>query len=138
MDSVWILGYGPLLVDSQFVVDYKRLNMAFNGTDMPNDYREGIRLLYDTLGAKYFTYTKYMNQTLGNHGYHVLKTITTDHVIVDMPTIRVNACSVRSEITFSFFCNILNEDLISICAYYVTVKMSMETYNITVDCTEGI
>ena len=136
MNSLWILGHGPLLVDLQFVVDYERLNknMTFNGLYMPTDCREGVRLLYETLDVKYFTYTKYMNQTLGNFGYEELKKITDHHIIVDMPTIRIKACSSRSEIVFSFHCNVLNETLTPLNTYDVEVKMNMATYNITVDC----
>ena len=74
-----------------------------------------------------------MNQTLGNFGYEELK-ITDHHIIVDMPTIRIKACSSRSEIVFSFHCNVLNETLTPINTYDVEVKMNMATYNITVDC----
>lgn len=134
MNSLWILGYGPVLVDMQFLLDYKRLAMSFDGVDMPSDCREGIRLLYETLGHKYFTYTKYMNQTLGNFGYKALKHITDGHVIVNMPTIRVKASSRPSRIVFSFQCNILDEKLNPINTYSVVVRMNMETYHTTVDC----
>jgi len=136
MNSLWILGHGPLLVDLQFVVDYERLrkHMTFNDVNMPADCREGVRLLYETLGVKYFTYTKYMNQTLGNFGYEAVKKITDHHIIVDMPTININASSHRSEIVFFFHCNVLNKSLTTINTYDVEVKMNMTTYNITVGC----
>lgn len=132
MNSIWILGYGPLLVDKQFAVDYNRLKMEFDGVAMPTDCREGLRLLYDTLGTRYFTYTKYMNQTLGNYGYHVLKRITENHIIVDMSSIRIRACT--SYIRFSFSCGELNVFLATIKKYAVEVCMDMQTYTITVDC----
>ena len=134
MKSLWILGYGPLLVDPQFVVDYNRLNMKFNGVDMPNDCRDGVRLLYETLGVNYFTYTKYMSQTLGNYGYHMLKRITSNHIIVDMTSIRVNAFSIPMEIVFSFRCKLLNQCLTPIKKYSVKVCMNMDSYQITADC----
>lgn len=134
MHSLWILGYGPLLVDSQFIVDYKRLQMTFDGKIMPSDVREGVRLLYDKLGVKYFTFTKYMNQTLGNYGYEAIKKLTDDHVVVNMPSIRVHACSIQCSIQFSFVCNILNSSLQPIHLYFVQVTMNMKTYKITVDC----
>ena len=134
MKSLWILGYGPLLVHPQFLVDYKRLKMTFNGVYMPTDCREGVRLLYDTLGVKYFTYTKYMNQTLGNYGYQVLKRITDNHIIVDMPSIRVHASSHHSKIYFLFRCKVLDQHLTLTNKYFVEVCMDMECYRITVNC----
>lgn len=134
MKSLWILGYGPLLVHPQFLVDYKRLKMTFNDVSMPSDCREGVRLLYDTLGVKYFTYTKYMNQTLGNYGYKVLKRITNNHIIVEMPSTRVHASSHDSKILFLFRCNVLDNQLKVVNKYFVEVCMDMKCYQITVDC----
>ena len=135
MESLWVLGYGPLLVDSQFVVDYRRLRMLFDGHPMPPDTREGVRLLYDTVGRQYYVYTKYMNQTLGNYGYMIIRQIYSyPHMIANMPSIRIHGFSNKKCIQCTFQCDGYNNDLQKENTYLVTVTLDLRSYIYTVSC----
>ena len=135
MKSLWILGYGRLLVDAQFLLDYSRVSMRFNGVAMPVDIREGVRLLYDTLDRNYYRYTKFMNQGIGNYAYTRLKNITSDpHLIVDMPTLCIKAFSTDSVVSCDFRCHSYDLHLKKKKTYLVTARINLENYIITVKC----
>jgi len=135
MKSLWILGYGRLLVDAQFLLDYSRVRMQFNGLDMPMDIREGVRLLFDTLDRNYYTYTKFMNQGIGNYAYERLKQITSDpHLIVDMSTLRIKAFSTDSLVSCVFRCHGYDLHLKKNKTYHVVAKVNLENYITTVKC----
>lgn len=135
MKSLWILGYGRLFVDTQFLLDYSRVSMRFNGVVMPVDIREGVRLLYDTLDRDYYRYTKFMNQGIGNYAYTRLKNITSDpHLIVDMPTLRIIAFSTDSLVSCVFRCHSYDHHLKKKKTYRVMAKINLENYITTVKC----
>lgn len=135
MKSLWILGYGPLLVDTQFCSDYQRVIMTFDGAPMPADMREGVRLIYDTVGRNYYVYTKFMNQTLGNFGFMRVKGIQScPHIIVDMPTYRVHGFSKDQRVQCTFCCHGFDSNLKKQTTYHVKVTLDLQKYIFTVGC----
>ena len=68
MDSIWIMSYGPVLVDKQFIVDIPRLHprVSLNENTLSNNVYNSLQYIYDICGIHYYMYTKYLNQTMGN------------------------------------------------------------------------
>lgn len=68
MDSLWIMAYGPVIVNKQFIVDIPRLHprVTLNKNTLSNNVYKSLQHLYDICGIHYYMYTKYMNQTIGN------------------------------------------------------------------------
>ena len=66
--TLWIMGLGPVVVNHQFVKDIYRRNIhwTIDDIDIPLDPRDALELLYDYCGNKYYLFSKYMNQTMGN------------------------------------------------------------------------
>lgn len=66
--TLWIMGLGPVVVNHQFVKDISRRNVhwTIDDTDVPLDPRDALQLLYEYCGNKYYLFSKYMNQTMGN------------------------------------------------------------------------
>jgi len=69
--SIWIVGVGPVLVNRQFLVDIgrRRVDWYLNGRTIPKDPRDALLLLYEYCGDKYYLFSKYINQTMGNLMY---------------------------------------------------------------------
>ena len=69
--SIWVVGVGPIIVNRQFLVDIGRraVEWYLNGKSIPKDPRDALLLLYEDCGEKYYLFSKYMNQTMGNLMY---------------------------------------------------------------------
>ena len=94
MDSIWIMSYGPVLVDKQFTNDMRRLhpNITLNDIVLPKNIYESLQQIYDTCHIHYFLYTKYLNQTLGNLMTKYIQKITYNkHILPLSHTYKVNA-----------------------------------------------
>lgn len=134
MQSLWVLPYGPLLVDKQFVVDYNRLKLHFDNELMSMDIRVGVRRLYEVLGSQYYTYTRFMNQTMGNMGLQMLRNITIErHLIPVSSSFRVYGLSVPKRIGCTFRCDGLDSDLKKKNAYQLHVTFDPITYVVTLE-----
>ena len=61
MDSIWIMSYGPVLVDKQFIVDIPRLHprVSLNENTLSNNVYNSLQYIYDICGIHYYMYTKY-------------------------------------------------------------------------------
>lgn len=79
--TLWILGLGPVIVNKQFVNDIGRreVNWYLNGHTIPKDPRQALQRLYEDCGEKYYLFSKYMNQTLGNMMYEHIKRMHWQH-----------------------------------------------------------
>jgi hypothetical protein len=114
--SIWIVGVGPVLYDKQFATDLPRLypRQSLNGTVLPKDVYDSIRLIYEVCGTQYYRYTKYINQTMGNTMMtHLRKLYPNKHIIAIRGSYKVNAyykpCSKYIDSTLDV--KILNTDL---------------------------
>jgi hypothetical protein len=135
MKTLWILGYGRVLVDSQFLLDYSRVNMCFDAVAMPSDVREGVRLLYETMDRDYYVYTKFMNQTVGNHTYECTKSfLSCPHVVVSMPTLQINGWSRPFTVDCMFRCHGYDINLQKKNTYVVRAYVDLKNYTVTVKC----
>lgn len=133
MKSVWVLGEGPVTVDKQFLTDYKRVNMTLNSKPMPRDTREGIRLLYDTCGTKYYMYTKYMNQTVGNMAIEILRKMYPHaHIVATKNSFVVEAYTRPHRVRCRLICNLHNDDLSVAGNVLVTLTFDLDSYLTTI------
>lgn len=73
MKRVWILGIGPLMVDHQFVVDLRRLDIFLGHQLLPKNLYDAVEVLYKKYGSDYYFYTLYANQYMGNRTYEILQ-----------------------------------------------------------------
>lgn len=120
IETIWIIGVGPVLVHKQFKLDLHRLYPAITLNDviLPKNVYDSIRLLYDTCGIHYYAYTKYMNQTMGNFMMeHLSKLYPNKHIIRIPHTYKVNAYYKPTEKYIDAFIDttILNEDTTFFC-----------------------
>lgn len=99
--SLWILGYGPVLVHKQFVLDVPRCSMRLNGLRVPKNPYDATRLIYDVCGHHYFIYSKMMNQTLGNHMVASLQRITSSYIFPVQRTYQVSALYNKDNLSIS-------------------------------------
>ena len=79
--TLWILGLGPVIVNNQFVKDIGRrqVNWYLNGHCIPKEPRKALQRVYEDCGDKYYLFTKYINQTLGNMMYEHIKRMYWQH-----------------------------------------------------------
>jgi len=109
--TLWILGLGPVIVHQQFVKDiYRReVNWYLNGHCIPKDPRKALQRIYEDCGDKYYIFTKYINQTMGNMMYdHVKRMHWQAHVIPVKNTYVISALSndqnvIKAKIHFDLF-----------------------------------
>lgn len=128
MQYIWILGLGPILVDKQFVVDYRRLKLFLNNDPMPDDIREGLRRLYETCDNHYFSYTKYMNQTMGNCTFQMVKNLTQiPHLLPKLP-FTIHADTEAETVTMKLHFDLLDENLKSYGHLNTSLVINMVTY----------
>lgn len=73
--TLWIMGLGPVVVNQQFIKDISRRNVhwTLDNTDIPLDPRDALELLYDQCHNKYYIFSKYINQTMGNMMFEHVK-----------------------------------------------------------------
>ena len=132
MELLWVIPYGPLIVDKQFVVDYNRLKLRFDNEFMDTDIRLGVRRLYEVLGSQYYIYTKFMNQTMGNMGLQMLRNITIEqHLIPISSSFRVYGSSLPKIIGCTLRCNGLDNNLKMKKAYQLHITFDPITYVVT-------
>lgn len=79
--TIWIIGLGPLVVHKQFIKDISRRNVIWtiDGIHIPLNPRDALLLLYERCSTKYFMFSKYMNQTLGNMMYEHVRNMYWKH-----------------------------------------------------------
>lgn len=87
MQTVWIMGLGPLIVHPQFVKDIARRSVPWyiNNIPIPKDVNDAILLIYQQMGSRYYLVTKYMNQTMGNMMYHHVHRMHWHGIIRQVP-----------------------------------------------------
>ena len=64
MNTIWILGIGPLIVHRLFLQDVKRLDIFINNVLMPKNEYIVLEYLYKLFGNKYLFYTKYIREKI--------------------------------------------------------------------------
>jgi hypothetical protein len=109
--TMWIMGLGPVLVHKQFVLDIGRRTVRWylNGYPIPLEIRPAIQRLYEDCGNKYFLFSKYINQTLGNLMCdHVRRMHWRQHVIQVPNSYIISATSgttnqIKATITFKLY-----------------------------------
>ena len=71
METRWILGLGPVIVDDQFIKDIGRRSVHWylNNKPLSKDPRDALLRIYENCGNKYYQFTKYISQTMGNMMY---------------------------------------------------------------------
>ncbi len=71
----WIMGLGPVVVNKQFVKDIGRRFVPWhlNGVPLPKDPSVALLRLYEECGNKYYSFSKYFTQTMGNMMYSHVK-----------------------------------------------------------------
>jgi len=131
IESIWIIGIGPVLVNKQFKLDLHRLYPAitFNDAILPNNIYDSIRLLYDTCGIHYYSYTKYLNQTMGNFMMeHLSKLYPNKHIIRIPHTYKVNAYYKPTEKYIDAFMDstVLNYDTTFFCTIRCCCKYLLD------------
>lgn len=92
MDSLWIMAYGPVLVNKQFIVDIPRLHprVTLNEHTLSNNVYKSLQYIYDICGIHYYMYTKYLNQTMGNMIVDYIRCLKiASHIIPIHKTYRV-------------------------------------------------
>lgn len=98
--TVWILGLGPVLVHQQFIKDISRrqVNWYLNGHCIPTEPRTALQRIYEDCGDKYYIFSKYINQTMGNMMYdHIKRMHWQGHVIPVKNTYIISAISNQQE-----------------------------------------
>ena len=87
METLWVLGIGPILTDAQFAKDiYRRDNKWFlNDMPLPKDPYDALRIIYEDCGTKYYIFTKYINQTMGNMMYEHVKRMHCNAPMTQVP-----------------------------------------------------
>ena len=108
MQTVWIMGLGPLLVHPQFVKDIGRRSIPWyiNNIPVPKDVNDAIELIYQQVGTRYYLITKYMNQTMGNMMYHHVHRMHWKGIIRQIPNtyiIKANMQKIYAEIQLELF-----------------------------------
>lgn len=109
--TVWIMGLGPVLVHKQFVLDIGRRFVPWylNGYPIPLEVRPAIQRIYEDCGNKYFIFSKYINQTLGNlMADHVRRMHWRQHVVPVPNSYIISAKSgttnqIKATITFKLY-----------------------------------
>lgn len=131
---MWILGEGPCMVHRQFLTDYKRIPMYLDGTKMPDCPREGVRLLMEKAKQKYYMYTKYMNQTVGNMSMDVVKSMYPNlHLIQMKNSFRINAETLESQsVTASLMFQVYSKDLALVGCVSLTMRFDLTTYTTSI------
>ena len=127
---MWIIGEGPCVVHKQFLTDYKRIPMYIDGVRMPDDAREGVRLLMEKVGKLYYMYTKYMNQTVGNMSMEVVKTMYPHLHLVQMKNsfqIKAETQKEHTIVAYLVF-QIFSKDLALIGCVSVRLRFDLKTY----------
>lgn len=82
-EQLWIVGHGMITTYRQFRTDIQRARrMTINGRHLPPDVYAAVLILYETCGIRYYQYTKYMNQTMGNLTMDRLLQIYGDMILV--------------------------------------------------------
>lgn len=137
LKRLWILGHGRVMVHQQFLVDYKRLTLFFDGNEMPCDVRDGVMLLLEKTGNMYYKFLKFMNQTIGNMAFEQLQKVTTDdHLVVRGRTFTVSAFSrPRSKVVCSFQCTGYNKMLLQTRLYRAHMEVDLDTYRTIFSCS---
>lgn len=108
MNTIWILGIGPLIVHRLFLQDVKRLDIFINNVLMPKNEYIVLEYLYKLFGNKYLFYTKYISQRLGNKVFNELKEQYDDkHLICK----NYNICVSRGLVEAHMFFDIYNKEL---------------------------
>ena len=71
----WIMGLGPVIVNKQFVKDIGRRSVRWylNDIPLPMRPRDALLRLYEECGNKYYSFSKYFTQTMGNMMYTHVK-----------------------------------------------------------------
>jgi len=87
METLWVLGIGPILTASQFVKDIHRRDTRWYLDDrpIPKDPYEALRIIYEDCGTKYYMFTKYINQTLGNMMYEHVRRMHCSKPMTQVP-----------------------------------------------------
>tara|TARA_B110000008_G_C16970524_1_gene563736 strand:+ start:483 stop:914 length:432 start_codon:yes stop_codon:yes gene_type:complete len=67
----WIMGLGPLVVNTQFVKDIGRRSVPWylNGIPISKNPSDAMLRIYEECGFKYYSFSKYFTQTMGNMMY---------------------------------------------------------------------
>lgn len=93
-EQLWIIGHGMITTHRQFRTDIPRTRrVTINGRRIPREVYAAVLMLYETCGIRYYQYTKYMNQTLGNLTVARLQQVYGDMVVVpDSRSYAIAAC----------------------------------------------
>ena len=87
METRWILGLGPVIVDDQFIKDIGRRSVHWylNNKPLSKDPRDALLRIYENCGNKYYQFTKYISQTMGNMMYSHVKQMHWKGTMMQQP-----------------------------------------------------
>lgn len=134
---VWVLGFGRVCVHKQFMLDYNRITLYFDGKRMPQFVRDGLLLLLEKTGRDYYAFTKFMTQTIGNMSFETLRKLTSDeHLVLQRDTYKVIGTTVpNATVSCTFTCDAYNKNLVKTKTFYVKSTIELKTYDLTFHCT---
>lgn len=83
----WIIGLGPVVVNNQFVKDIGRRSVHWYLNDLPLPKRptDALLRLYEECGNKYYSFSKYFTQTMGNMMYTHVKQMHWTGLLTQIP-----------------------------------------------------
>ena len=135
-EQLWIVGHGMITTYRQFRTDIQRARrMTINGRHLPPDVYAAVLILYETCGIRYYQYTKYMNQTMGNLIMFRLLQIYGDMILVpDSRSYTISACytpveqSIVSTLTVNVYDTLMRVHITMLSS----CKLNLHDDNITI------
>jgi hypothetical protein len=81
------MGLGPVVVNNQFVKDIGRRSVHWylNYEPLPKKPRDALLRLYEECGNKYYSFSKYFTQTMGNMMYTHVKQMHWNGFLTQIP-----------------------------------------------------
>jgi hypothetical protein len=123
---VWILGVGRLLFDKQFTLDINRMrHITINGLRVRSNMHDVARYLYHATKHRYFLYSKYMNQGIGNVVVQELQCLLDLLVVPVQKSLRMVVDTRSGTVGSSMVVRILRYDCSMYCKLHCTYRMSL-------------
>lgn len=87
METRWILGLGPVIVDEQFIKDIGRRSVHWylNSNPLSKNPMKALLRIYEDCGNKYYQFTRYISQTMGNMMYSHVHQMHWKGVMMQQP-----------------------------------------------------
>lgn len=123
---VWILGVGRLLFDKQFTLDINRMrHITINGLRVRSNMYDVARYLYHATKHRYFLYSKYMNQGIGNAMVYELQRRLDDLIVPEQKSLQMRVDTKSGNICCTMVVKILHHDCSMHCKLFCTYTVSL-------------